>query len=69
MLAVCANLPQSSQEDGYSEYEGSHGSQYECPFGHFTVKQCLECPARFVPVDVRQTGMLKGPENQCQLEG
>ena len=29
----------------------------------------LECPAPFVPVEMRQTGLMKGLENLYQLEG
>jgi hypothetical protein len=29
----------------------------------------VECPATFVPVEMRQTGMLKGLEKLYQLEG
>jgi hypothetical protein len=29
----------------------------------------LECPARFVPVEMRQTGTMKGLEKLYQLEG
>jgi hypothetical protein len=35
--------------------------------GHFCT--CYGVPASFVPVEIRQTGMVMGPENQCQLEG
>jgi hypothetical protein len=29
----------------------------------------LECPAFYVPVSVRETGAMKGPENLYQVEG
>jgi hypothetical protein len=72
MSAYAADISVSGQLEDNTvgpSRERNHGaetfSRWRKEYGGLRV----ECPANSVPVSMRQTGMVKGLEKQCQSEG